>query len=90
MSILDKPHRFLGLPYVTVGALVYEIRALGFPLTKNRFYILEKRLPFPTSKKSVGGWRKYNHKNADIIKRLILEDYGQDDDFGIPELQLDK
>jgi hypothetical protein len=62
--------------YVTVGKLVEELRNEGVPITRVSFYRLEKRLPFPTTKKSSGGWRRYNRRTADIIKNLIKEDYG--------------
>lgn len=70
--------RYHTFRYVTVGQLVEELREEGFPITRVGFYRLEKRLPFPITKKSSGGWRRYNRKNADIIKHLIKQDYGVD------------
>jgi hypothetical protein len=77
--------RWTTFHYITVGKLVEELREEGIMITRPVFYRLEKRLPFPT-KKSSGGWRRYNRRTADLIKNMIKEDYG-DDPFPIPDVQ---
>lgn len=70
--------------YVTVGKIVEELVQEGLTKFKRvQFYRLEKKLPFPSTKKSSGGWRRYNRRDADTIKRLIKEDYF----FDIPYAQ---
>jgi DNA-binding transcriptional MerR regulator len=67
--------------YVTVGRIIQELQDEGLKVSRVGFYRLEGRLPFPTTKKSSGGWRRYSRRHAETIKRLIKEDYGFEEDF---------
>ena len=70
------------LPYITVGVILGElgeeikkIQGDDAPtISRAQFYRLEKEGLFE-SERTVGNWRVYTRVEADVIKRLILEEY---------------
>ena len=63
--------------YITVGAILNELREEGAQITSVTYYRLEKRLSLPTGKKTSGKlqWRVYTRAEANKIKKLIKEEY---------------
>jgi len=62
-------------PYITVGKILSILKEQGLPITRLTFLKLEKEGLFQ-SNRSVGGWRVYSQQDADIIIKLIKENYG--------------
>lgn len=64
-------------PYITVGKILAELEKVGFTLTRVTFYRLEKRLGFPTGKRTHGKvqWRIYTREQADAVKEAIRKEY---------------
>ena len=64
-------------PYITVGKILDELKAEGFPITRVTFYRLEKRLNLPVAKKTSGKlqWRVYTKEQANEAKKRIKKEY---------------
>ena len=57
-----------------MGKILEELKN---PITRVTFYRLEKRLHFPSGRKTSGKlkWRVYSRTEANIIKRKIIKEY---------------
>ena len=62
-------------PYITAGRILSDLRKDGLTTTRVTFYKLEKEGLF-ASRKTAGGWRIYKTEEAELIKKLIRENYG--------------
>lgn len=62
-------------PYITTGKLLERLKEEGLPITRLTFYKLEDEGLFK-SRRSAAGWRVYNRDEADLIIKLIKENYG--------------
>lgn len=62
-------------PYITVGNILRALRDQGLPLSRITYYKLEKEGLF-ASQRTVGRWRRYTQSDAELIMRLIKENYG--------------
>jgi len=58
-----------------VGKILALLKAEGIPINRLTFLRLEKEGLF-ISKRSVGKWRMYTPEEAEIIVKLIKENYG--------------
>ena len=63
------------LPFITVGTIIKEINdEYGKTISRPTFYRLEKDGVFAATR-SVGKWRTFTRSEAEVIKRLIVENY---------------
>jgi DNA-binding transcriptional MerR regulator len=70
-----RRYKIRAFPYITVGKILEQLRKEGVNISRSTFYILEKAGLF-ASERTIKKWRRYTKSDAEIIKRLIKENYG--------------
>ena len=63
------------LPFITIGKIRDDLSKEGFKITRITYLHLESKLNFPEPKRTSGGWRVYNHDQAEEIKTKIKDNY---------------
>ncbi len=60
--------------YITPGKILERLKKEGLNISRATFYKLEDQGLF-TSRRTTGGWRVYTPEEADVIVKLIKENY---------------
>jgi len=62
--------------YNTIGTLMQKLKDSGLDVERRTIYKLEEDGLF-VSKRSTGRWRVFSDEDAEIITKLILENYAK-------------
>ena len=62
--------------YITVGKMLNMLQGEGVRISRQTFNKLESEGLFSSERISIGGWRVYTPVEANLIVKLIKENYG--------------